>query len=115
VIGFTDTIVAGHTGATEELRASAAGTIGAMTYLQWFSGLMTGALGIGAMAIVSRSIGAGRLRMANRGACTVCAASFLIGLAFAVLFYAAAPLLVWMFSLYGPAAEMGIDYLRIMC
>ena len=114
-IGFTDTIVAGHTGADERARAAAVGAVGAMTYLQWFSGLMTGALGIGAMAIVARSIGAGRPRMANRVAGTVCAASFLVGIGVAILFYVAAPLLVWMFSLHDQAAEMGMAYLRIMC
>jgi putative MATE family efflux protein len=114
-IGFTDTIIAGHTGADEAARAAAVGAVGAMTYLQWFAGLMAGALGIGAMAIVSRAIGAGRPRMANRVAGTTCATAFLIGIGVAVLFFVAAPVLVWMFSLHGQAAAMGIAYLRIMC
>src|SRR4051812_26739724 len=38
-IGFTDTIVAGHTGETAELRAAAAASVGAVTYLGWLAGL----------------------------------------------------------------------------
>ena len=52
VIGFTDTIVAGHTGGDDTARAASAAAVGTMTYLQWFAGLMTSALGVGASAIV---------------------------------------------------------------
>lgn len=114
-IGFTDTIVAGHTGEDEVSRAAAAGAVGAMTYLQWFAGLMTSALGVGATAIVARSIGARKPSMANRVAGTACSAAFLVGIAVAILFYAGAWQLVWVLGLRDQAASLGVDYLRIMC
>jgi putative MATE family efflux protein len=114
-IGFTDTIVAGHTGGDEITRGAAAGAVGAMTYLQWFAGLMTSALGVGATAIVARSIGARKPRMASRVAGTACAAAFLVGIFVAILFYAGAWPLVWMLGLRDQAASLGVDYLRIMC
>jgi len=114
-IGVTDTIVAGHTGATPESRAAAAAAVGAMTYLQWLAQLTAAALGVGATAIVSRAIGAKRPRLANRVAGTACSAAFLIGLAMALIFYMFAPQLVWLFQLKGLAQEYGVVYLRIMC
>lgn len=120
-IGFTDTIVAGHTvisghaGTPDDARAAAAAAVGAMTYLQWFGGLMTAALGVGATAIVARSIGAKRPRIANRVAGTACSAAFLVGILVAVFFFFGAPLLVWIFGLRQDAADYAVQYLQIMC
>jgi putative MATE family efflux protein len=120
-IGFTDTIVAGHTvmaghsGSNDDARAAAAAAVGVMTYLQWFGGLMTAALGVGATAIVARSIGAKRPHMANRVAGTACAAAFLVGILVAILFFFGARPLVWIFGLRKEAADYGVQYLQIMC
>jgi putative MATE family efflux protein len=114
-IGFTDTLVAGHTGLTPEDHAASAAAVGAMTYLQWFAGLMTAAFNAGAMAVIARSIGAKRPRLANRVAGTVCSGAVLVGIAIALLFFSAAPFLVaFLFRLHGLAATLGIQYLRIM-
>jgi putative MATE family efflux protein len=113
-IGIVDTIVAGHTGNGDVEHAAAAAAVGAMTYLQWFAGLMTSALGVGATAIVARSIGAHRPRMANRVAGTVCATAFLVGLAIAILFFTFPHVVVEIFGLRGMAADLGAKYLRIM-
>ena len=97
-IGLTDTIVAGHTGNTDAYRAASAAAVGTMTYLQWFAGLMTAALGTGASAIVARSIGAKDPDTANKTAGTVCSAAFLIGIAVAAFLFlcgAAAGLDIW--------------------
>jgi putative MATE family efflux protein len=115
VIGFTDTVVAGHTGVDGPDRAAAAAAVGAMTYLQWFAGLMTATLGVGATAIVARSIGAGKPRMANRVAGTACVTAFAIGILVAVLFFFGAPVLAWAFRFDGRTAEYATEYLRIMC
>ncbi len=120
-IGFTDTIVAGHTvtpghsGSPDDARAASAAAVGAMTYLQWFAGLMTSTLGVGATAIVARSIGGKRPRLANRVAGTAITSAFLVGIAIAVLFYACAWPLAWAFSLHGDAALYAVQYVRIMC
>ncbi len=120
-IGFTDTWVAGHTvmaghaGSADDARAASEAAVGAMTYFQWFVGLMTATLGVGATAIVARSIGAGRPRIANRVAGTACAAAFLVGISIALLFYFCARPLAWLFRLHGDAAIYAVQYLRIMC
>jgi len=121
-IGFTDTWLAGHTATSDVGNAASAAAVGTMTYIQWFAGLMTAALGTGASAIVSRSIGAKRFRLANRVAGTVCVTAFLIGIGVALFFYIAAWPLVYIFGLRDAAApgavspaQLGVDYLRIMC
>ena len=114
VIGFTDTVVAGHTGADGPDRAAAAAAVGAMTYLQWFAGLMTSTLGVGATAIVARSIGAGKPRIANRVAGTACVAAFGVGILVALIFYFGAPVFAWAFRFDGRTAEYAVQYLQIM-
>jgi putative MATE family efflux protein len=120
-IGFTDTYVAGHTvsaghhGTDDAARTASAAAVGAMTYLQWFVGLMTATLAVGATAIVARSIGAHRARIANRVAGTSCAAAFLVGIGLAFLLYAIAYPLAWAFRLSGDGELYAVQYLRIMC
>ena len=58
LVGVTDTWVAGRTGPDAATHAAVAAAVGTMTYLQWFAGLMTAGLAVGATAIVARSMGA---------------------------------------------------------
>ncbi len=113
-VGFTDTIVAGHTGPNSDAHAAASAAVGTMTYLQWFSGLMTSALGVGATAIVARSIRARRPRLATRVAGSVCSTAMLVGILVAFVFFSIPGPIAHLFNLRGLAAEYGIDYLRIM-
>ncbi len=106
-----------------EAQAAAAGAVGAMTYLQWFSGLMTGAAwGSGAMAIVAR-VRSGREAAAHgqsRVAGTVCASGFFGGgspwrFCFMPL---GGPIPYWCgcsACMTRPAEKSGMAYLRIMC
>jgi putative MATE family efflux protein len=113
-VGLTDTIVAGNTGPTSDAHAAAAAAVGTMTYLQWFAGLMTAALSVGATAIVARSIGAHRPRLATRVAGTVCSAALLVGIGVAILFFLLPGPIATLFGLRGLAATYGAQYLRIM-
>ena len=114
-VGLTDTIVAGNTGPNSDAHAAAAAAVGTMTYLQWFAGLMTAALGVGATAIVARSIGAHRPRLATRIAGTVCSAALLVGIGVAILFFLLPGPIATLFGLRGLAATYGIQYLRHQC
>jgi putative MATE family efflux protein len=114
LVGVVDTWVAGRTGPDAETHAAVAAAVGTMTYLQWFAGLMVSALGVGAMAIVARSIGARKPRVATRVAGTVCSAAFLVGLVTAAIFYFLPWPVVYVFGLRGTAAEYGVQYLQIM-
>ncbi|MGN6370088.1 MAG: MATE family efflux transporter [Phycisphaerae bacterium] len=114
LVGVTDTWVAGRTGPDAAAHAAVAAAVGTMTYLQWFAGLMTSALGVGATAIVARSIGARKREVATRVAGTVCSGAFLVGLVTAGIFYFLPWAVVHVFGLHGAAAEYGVAYLRIM-
>lgn len=114
LIGITDTVVAGHTGITDAQREAASGAIGTMTYLQWLAGLMVSAFGAGATAIVARSVGARRTRVANRVAGTACSGAFVVGVVTAILFFAFAGPIVRAIGLKDLAASYGQQYLQIM-
>lgn len=58
-VGATDTVLAAKLG-VDEMDA-----IGSAAYIQWFIGLVIMALGVGATALVARSVGRGRLAIAN--------------------------------------------------
>lgn len=58
-VGLTDTTLAAHIGEAETT------AIGAASYIMWFIGLIIMAIGVGATALISRSIGRGRVAVAN--------------------------------------------------
>lgn len=115
VVGLTDAAIAGHTGNNAREIDAASAAVGVMSYLQWFAGITTAALGVGAMAIVSRSIGAKRIRVANRVAGTSIMSALLVGLLVATIFFLFARPIVQATGLTELAADYGIQYLQIMC
>lgn len=113
-VGITDTMVAGHIPGGPSAAAAGAAAVGVMSYLQWFAGLLNSAFAVGAGAIVARSIGARRYRVANRVAGTAITGAFLISVALAVvLFFFASPI-TSLAGLVGLAHEFGTQYLQIM-
>ncbi len=114
IIGLTDTVIAGHLPGSPQTVAAATAAVGLMTYIQWFAGLMTAALGVGATAIVARSIGAGRPNLARRVTGTSVTAAFAIGLATAIMLFVFARPVVYACRLHGQAALFAIQYLSIM-
>ncbi len=114
VVGLTDTIVAGHIPGDASSRAAAGAAVGIMNYLQWFVGLMTSAFGVGATAIVARSIGAARPRVARRVAGTSVGGGFIVSAVLALLLFIFARQVVWVLGLHDLAALYGRQYLRIM-
>lgn len=114
IIGLTDTVIAGHIPGTANTIASATAAVGLMTYLQWFAGLMTAALGVGATAIVARAIGANRPRVANRVAGTCVSAAFAVGVVTAMVMFLFAHQVIAICGLTGQAAAFAQQYLRIM-
>ena len=61
LVGLTDTVLA----AGLEEGAAATDAIGGASYITWFIGLIIMAIGVGATALVSRSVGGGRTAVAN--------------------------------------------------
>lgn len=63
LVGLTDTVLA----AGIEDGGAAADAIGGASYVLWFFGLIVAALGVGATALIARSVGKRRLAIANAG------------------------------------------------
>lgn len=59
LVGLTDTVLAAGLGLPE------ADAIAGASYIMWFIGLVIMAVGVGATALISRSVGAGRMAVAN--------------------------------------------------
>jgi len=114
-IGFTDAWLAGHIPGDSHSVAAAAAAVGNMMYIQWLAGLLVSFIGTGAIAVVSRSVGARRIRVANRVAGTAVSAATVVGLAVAVVMFLFAEPFVRLSGLSGLAAVFGTQYLRIMC
>lgn len=109
-VGLTDTVLASG---LENGRA-AADAVGGASYLLWFVGLIGMALGIGTTALVSRSVGAGRLAVANAAVGQTLILGSTLGVVFGgVLFFAAAPASV-LFGMDEQARGAFIEYLRIV-
>ncbi|MGC8624814.1 MAG: MATE family efflux transporter [Phycisphaerae bacterium] len=114
VIGLTDTVIAGHLPGSANTISAAAAAVGIMTYLQWFAGLMTAALAVGATAIVARAFGARRARMARRVAGTSLSAAFIISTLLSVVLYVFARPIAYGCGLSGLSALFAQQYLQIM-
>jgi len=110
----TDIAVAGRTGVDDAARAASAAAVGAMTYLQWFAAMTSAAIGVGATAIVARSIGAKRPRLANRVAGTACSAAFLVSSCVAALFFLFPGVATGFLHLHGEVEVLARQYLQIM-
>lgn len=113
-IGLTDALIAGHLPGDESTVAAAAAAVGVMTYLQWMAAILNVAFGVGATAIVARSIGARRPRVANRVAGTAISSALLVGAAVAVVMFTFARPISYAAGLRGLALIYGEQYLRIM-
>ena len=113
-IGLTDALVAGHLPGDERTVAAASAAVGVMAYLQWMAAILNVAFGVGATAIVARSIGARRPRVANRVAGTAISSALLVGVAVAILMFTFARGISSVAGLDGLALTYGEQYLRIM-
>lgn len=91
LVGLTDTAVAAA------ISPAAADAIGNASYTLWFVGLFFMALDIGATALISRSVGSGRMAAANAAVGQVVLLAVLVGVGLGVLMALAAwPLSVFM-------------------
>src|SRR5690606_5282741 len=73
LVGLTDTAVAAA------ISPAAADAIGNASYMLWFVGLFFMALDIGATALISRSVGSGRMAAANAAVGQVVLLAVLVG------------------------------------
>ncbi len=110
LVGIVDTILAA------DISAAATDAIGVASYFQWFIGLLTIALGVGATALVSRSIGKNRPAYAGAVAAQVLLIAVAAGAVMGVGIFALAPQLTSWLELEpgSPARGHAITYLRVL-
>lgn len=109
LVGFVDTVVAGHWLSTEALSA-----VGAAVYVLWLMQLINGSAAVGATALVARSVGAGRWRRANSILGQALAFGAVCGLGVGLVFFWAASWLAELSGLTGEALELCKQYLRVL-
>jgi MATE family multidrug resistance protein len=107
LVAWNDTFLAGR------ISAVATSAVGFGAYISWLVSLLFSLVGIGATAIVARSIGAGRRRDANIAANQAVVLSLALGLVAMASMYAVAPGLVHLLGLSAEAAPVAVQYIRI--
>ncbi len=107
-VGLTDTALAAQIGEAETT------AIGAASYIMWFIGLIIMALGIGATALISRSIGRGRIAVANAVLGQTVLLSWVLGIITGLFIAAAAGPVASLLSLSGEAAAAFDRYIFII-
>ena len=125
-VGLTDTYLANNViplgglagdalAQARSFNANAAAAVGSTTYLLWFLGLMTGAVGTGSTALIARATGARDKRTARSAVGQSVMLAFLSGLVLCALFFVAAGPISRNFGLSDPEAQHLIYvYIRIL-
>ena len=108
LVGLTDTTLA------SQMSEAATDAIGVASYFVWFIGLITMALASGATALVSRSVGKGRLAVASAAVGQTVLLAIISGLLVGALMAMLAPYIAKLVNLKGEASDAFIDYLRIV-
>lgn len=110
LVGMVDTIVAAR------ISEAATDAIGVASYFQWFMGMLTIALGVGATALISRAIGKGRTAFAGVVFGQVVTISLVVGTFTGIGLFALAPTIAGFLRLdpTGEAFRHTVDYLRVI-
>jgi putative MATE family efflux protein len=111
LVGLTDTYLANH---LPTRKAEATAAVGTVSYIFWFMGLFSGAIGTGATAIIAREIGARHRRRANSACGQAMLFAAMVGVGLALLLFVAAGPVVRFAALQGEAADLALNYLRMM-
>jgi len=107
-VGLVDTALAAR------LSTSATDAIGAASYFAWFIGLVGMALGVGATALIARSVGKGRMAVANAAVGQTMVLAVALGSIAGACLWLASGLIARVLSLEGQTAAEFTDYLRII-
>ncbi|MEX2672397.1 MAG: MATE family efflux transporter [Phycisphaeraceae bacterium] len=110
-VGLVDTALAGRL-PTEAVHATNA--MGVAAYVMWLMGLFQGAVGVGALALISRAVGARHRREANAALGQSLTIAVIWGSIMATVFVIIAPVFGWVFGLEPRAHEMSTLYLRLL-
>ncbi|MCH7961684.1 MAG: MATE family efflux transporter [Planctomycetes bacterium] len=109
-VGLTDTVLAAALWNGD----AATDAIGGASYIVWFIGLVIMSLGIGATALVSRSVGAGRLAVANAALAQTLMLAVVLGVAVGLLVAGLAGPVASLMKMPDDRATMFTHYLWIV-
>ena len=110
LVGLVDTKLS----ASLEDGVAATDAIGGASYIMWFIGLVIMAIGVGATALISRSVGKGRMGVANVMLGQALTLSLLCGSGIGIIVWFAAPLIVTLLNMSDGAGVYFIEYMRII-
>ena len=110
LVGLVDTALAAGLDDGE----AAADAIGGASYIMWFIGLVIMALGVGATALVSRSVGKGRLAVARTVIGQTCTLAIVAGLLVGLFIFAITPYVAQFLNMSEAASAYFNSYMRII-
>lgn len=110
LVGLVDTALAAGLDDGE----AAADAIGGASYIMWFIGLVIMALGVGATALVSRSVGKGRLAVARTVIGQTCTLAVVAGLIVGLFIFLITPYVAQFLNMSETAAGYFNSYMRII-
>jgi len=114
-VGLNDTYLANHVerGASAK-NAAAAAAVGTVSYILWFVGLISGAVGSGATAIIARATGAKHRSLANSICGQAMSAAMIVGIILWAVMCFFAGHLSGMTGLSGQGREFAVEYFRML-
>ncbi|GAB4193352.1 MAG: MATE family efflux transporter [Phycisphaeraceae bacterium] len=113
LIGTVDMLLAAWL-KPEALAIAANDALGVAGYVGWLMGLMMGAVGVGASALVARAIGGSHKRLANAALGQAILLAVVTGSAFGLFLFSAADWIAQLVGMEGLAHTLCVTYLRII-
>ena len=120
VVGTNDTWLANHLvdpkthPDADAINAAAGAAVGAVQYILWLVGLVSGAIGVGATAVIARAVGSRDRRSANATCGQAITLSLVSGAVLAVILYVGGPAFAHATGLHGSAPEFFVSYVRLL-
>jgi putative MATE family efflux protein len=125
-VGLNDTWLANHVvrlpahatvdavNAAHSEMAAAAAAVGTVSYFLWFIGLISGAVGTGATAIIARATGARHRSLANSMCGQSIAAAAIVGILLCAAMFTCSRWLAATTGLHGQAHDFALMYFRML-
>jgi putative MATE family efflux protein len=120
IVGTNDTWLANHLVTVgsrpdaEAINAAAGAAVGAVQYILWLVGLVSGAIGTGATAVIARSVGARDRKSANATCGQAITLALISGAFLGIALYAGGPLFAKATGLHDEAPAFFVSYVRLL-
>jgi putative MATE family efflux protein len=110
-VGLTDVWVAGH---LRTDAAAATASVGSISYILWFVGLIVATIGTGSTAVIARAVGARHKGLANSVCGQTTSLALVMGLVLSVITFLGAKPIADMTGLTGKSHDFALFYLRAL-